>query len=213
MRHRITRSEAMAQSMTTARKKQAAETRQKIFDTAIELFDKKGYENVSIVEICEKAGVSTGAYYHHFSAKDQILLEDFLRADDVYRHSLDDIAALATYKEKMRAFTDSVMRFVKGLGLKRVKVTYHTQIGPDKEASYLSNEKRSLYSIAEELYREGQAAGEVRMDMSPEDLARLTISCYRGIIYDWCLADGAFDVVEAGMQMAEVLMQGVFSDL
>ena len=52
----------MAESTMTPRKEQAAKTRQEIFDTAIELFDRKGYEKVSINEICKKAGVSTGAF-------------------------------------------------------------------------------------------------------------------------------------------------------
>jgi len=201
----------MAKSTTTPRKEQAAKTRQEIFDAAIELFDRKGYENVSMNEICEKAGVSTGAFYHHFKAKDQILMEQFLKADDFYRELLEDIAGMDDYREKLRAFTTSIMRFMADMGLKMVKVTYHTQIGPDKKASYLGNEKRALYSIIEGLYREGQERGEVRQDLRVEELARLTIHCYRGIVYDWCLANGAFDLVRTGEEMVDILTDGVLS--
>ena len=201
----------MENSIVTPRKEQAAKTRQEIFDTAIELFDSKGYENVSINEICEMAGVSTGAFYHHFKAKDQILMEQFLKADDFYRELLEDIAGMDDYREKLRAFTTSTMRFMVDMGLKRVKVTYHTQVGPDKKASYLGNEKRALYSIIEDLYREGQERGEVRRDLRAEDLARLTIHCFRGIVYDWCLANGTFDLVKTGEEMVDILSDGVLS--
>jgi TetR/AcrR family fatty acid metabolism transcriptional regulator len=199
----------MEQSALKPRKMQAAKTRQKLFDTAIELFDSRGYENVSIVEICTRAGVSTGAFYHHFKSKDQILLEDFLKADEVYRQSLEEISGLDDYRQKMRLFSEAIMKFVSDVGLKRVKVTYHSQIGPEK-VSDLGNEERTLYAIVENLYREGQEAGQVRSDLTARDLARLTISCYRGVIYEWCLQDGAFDVVQAGTQMVEVLTRGVY---
>jgi TetR/AcrR family fatty acid metabolism transcriptional regulator len=201
----------MAKSTMTPRKEQAAKTRQELFDTAIELFDSKGYENISISDICEKAGVSTGAFYHHFKAKDQILMEEFLKADDFYRELLEEIAGMDDYREKLRAFTVSIMRFMDDMGLKMVKVTYHTQIGPDKKASYLGNEKRALYSIIEGLYREGQEKGEVRRDLSAEDLARFTIHCYRGIVYDWCLANGKFDLVKTGEEMVDFLADGLLS--
>jgi len=103
------------------------------------------------------------------------------------------------------------MRFLSDMGLRRLKVTYHTQIGPDKKASYLGNEKRALYSIMEALYREGQEKGEIRGDLSSEELARLAIHCYRGIIYDWCLANGSFDLVEASERMFDVLTNGALT--
>lgn len=201
----------MAKSTMTPRKEQAAKTRQEIFDTAMELFDSKGYENVSINEICERAGVSTGAFYHHFTAKNQIIIEEFLKADDFYRELLHEIAGIEDYREKLRAFTSATMKFMADMGLKIVKVTYQTQIGPDKKASYLGNPNRALYFIIEDLYREGQEKGRVRKDLNVEDLARLTIHCYRGIVYDWCLANGTFDLVKTGEKMADILTDGVLS--
>jgi len=201
----------MVKNKITPRKEQALKTRQEIFETAVELFDKKGYEKVSINEICKKAGVSTGAFYHHFKAKDQILMEEFLKTDDFYRELAEEIAGMDDYREKLRAYTVSTMRFLSDMGLRRLKVTYHTQIGPDKKASYLGNEKRALYSIMEALYREGQEKGEIRGDLSSEELARLAIHCYRGIIYDWCLANGSFDLVEASERMFDVLTNGALT--
>jgi AcrR family transcriptional regulator len=201
----------VAKGKMTPRKEQALKTRQEIFDTAIELFDEKGYENVSINEICEKAGVSTGAFYHHFKAKDQILMEEFLKTDDFYRELIGQITGIDDSQEKLRTFTTSTMRFLADMGVKRLKVIYHTQIGPDKEASYLGNEKRDIYAIMEEIYREGQEKGEFRQDLSAEDLARLTIHCYRGIIYDWCLANGSFDLVKTGEEMIDILTNGALT--
>lgn len=40
-----------------------------------ELFASKGYEAVSVEEICERAQVSKGGFYYHFSSKEALFLE------------------------------------------------------------------------------------------------------------------------------------------
>jgi len=200
-----------ARKKMTARKEQALKTRQLLMDTALGLFDKKGYEKVSINDICREAGVSTGAFYHHFKSKDQILIEEFMKTDEFYRELIVELAEVDDYLEKLRGFTVSTMEYIADMGLARLKVTYHTQIGPDKKASFLGNERRALYSILESLYREGQEKGILRRDVSSGELAHLSIHCFRGIIYDWCLANASFDMVEAGEKLIDILICGALA--
>lgn len=47
------------------------ETRAKIFQAAKRILQKQGYEQLSIKNICEEAGVSNGSFYHHFKTKDE----------------------------------------------------------------------------------------------------------------------------------------------
>ena len=49
------------------------ETKEKIFAAAKRILQKNGYENLSIKNICEEAGVSNGSFYHHFKTKDDLL--------------------------------------------------------------------------------------------------------------------------------------------
>ncbi len=49
------------------------ETKEKIFEAAKRILQKNGYENLSIKNICEEAGVSNGSFYHHFKTKDDLL--------------------------------------------------------------------------------------------------------------------------------------------
>ena len=48
-------------------------TKDVIINTAARLFSVHGYENTSVQEIIDTVGVSKGAFYHHFSSKDDIL--------------------------------------------------------------------------------------------------------------------------------------------
>jgi len=55
--------DAMPKEKLTKRKMQGRQTRQKLFETSIALFEQHGYENVTIDDICGHIGVSKGAFY------------------------------------------------------------------------------------------------------------------------------------------------------
>jgi AcrR family transcriptional regulator len=51
------------------------ETRSHILDVAGELFAERGYDATSVAGICAHAGVTKGAFYHHFKSKQAVFLE------------------------------------------------------------------------------------------------------------------------------------------
>ncbi len=61
-------------------------TREQVFLTAAELFTKKGYDAVSIREICEKVGVGKPALYYYFRDKESLLVA---LIDEAYRVGFD----------------------------------------------------------------------------------------------------------------------------
>jgi AcrR family transcriptional regulator len=51
------------------------ETRARIIGTAFAVFARNGYETASVAEICDEAGLSKGAFYHHFPSKQAVFQE------------------------------------------------------------------------------------------------------------------------------------------
>ena len=44
-----------------------------LFDTALELFRKFGYDTVSVSRICSESGLTRNAFYYYFPSKDALL--------------------------------------------------------------------------------------------------------------------------------------------
>ena len=57
------------------RQSRAEETHTSLLEAAAECFAQHGYDAASVAEICRCAGVSKGAFYHHFSSKQALFLE------------------------------------------------------------------------------------------------------------------------------------------
>lgn len=74
---------------------EAKKRKDQIMHTAIDLFTKRGYENVSTNDIIKELGISRGALYHHFSSKEsilesavtQILTEELKRARNIFQNN------------------------------------------------------------------------------------------------------------------------------
>jgi len=53
-------------------KSSKARGRQKLLDAALLLIREKGYSSTSVDELCTQAGVTKGAFFHHFKSKDAL---------------------------------------------------------------------------------------------------------------------------------------------
>ena len=83
------------------------ETRTKITDSAIRLFSTRGFNTASVDDICEAAGISKGAFYHHFESKQALflaLLDGWLQAIDNAIKASKDKTAPETFTQITEAF-------------------------------------------------------------------------------------------------------------
>lgn len=94
-------------------------TKDKILETAIDLFSRKGYEAVSVREITRAVGIKESSLYNHFTSKQQIL-EDIL--DYLTRQS--DIAAM-----DVGALADSVANMTQEEFLEMSLTSFESYLG------------------------------------------------------------------------------------
>lgn len=197
----------------TKRKIQAMQTRRNLFQAAKQLFMEYGYDAVSVDDIVEKAGMSKGAFYAHFVSKDQIILEQFSEIDEYYwKVYEEEIKHLPSAEEQLLAFVKAQLTYIsETMGLSFIKTVYASQITTRSSQRPFSNENRPLYLIIQNIVSLGQEQGEFRKDMKPIEVARIITRCMRGTIYDWCVQEGDFELVESGLYFFKVVINGLKS--
>ena len=83
------------------------ETRTKIMESAIKMFSNRGYNKASVDDICTEAGISKGAFYHHFKSKQALflaLLDSWLQTIDNAIEASKDKTAPETFMQMTEAF-------------------------------------------------------------------------------------------------------------
>ena len=92
--------------MTPTKAEQADATRTALSAAARQLFTERGYAATSTTEIVERAGVTRGALYHHFAAKDELFRAVFEQLEgEVTRHVAQEALTSDDPLEQLRRGT------------------------------------------------------------------------------------------------------------
>jgi len=96
-----------------AKRKEGETRKQELLSIALELFSKYGYDGTSIERILRKAGVSKGAFYYHFSSKEDVIEQLAIREVEGKIHRMLDIANRADLRaiDKLNALIEDSMNF------------------------------------------------------------------------------------------------------
>src|SRR6266480_4763793 len=87
----------------TPKQARSKQTKEKIVQAAIQLFQERGYEKTTSNDIAAEAGVSVGSFYVYFTDKRQLLLTIFDRlADDLYKNIFDGLKPEHLFDSNLR---------------------------------------------------------------------------------------------------------------
>src|ERR1700720_3799905 len=54
--------------------KDGLETRERLLRAAVDLYSAKGFAGASVLDVARRAGVTKGAFYHHFESKAHLIM-------------------------------------------------------------------------------------------------------------------------------------------
>ena len=74
---------------------QAAQNRERIVETAAQLFRERGFEGIGVADLMKEAGLTHGGFYGHFASKEALITEASARALTRSLAVLSQVAARA----------------------------------------------------------------------------------------------------------------------
>lgn len=139
-------------------------SRERLLETATELFAEKGYAGASVREIVEKAGVSKPVLYYYFKSKEGLFYAILEWAVDVQQNILNEIfEAKGTVLERFiflyRRVHEGIQQY------KSLYIMIHGLIygPPEGVPEYdFASFQRNMLDAVKRIYTEGLPSGEIR---------------------------------------------------
>ena len=66
---------------------------------------------------------------------------------------------------------------------------------------HLLDHNRTYYRLLRQIVLQGQERGELRGDVTVNEMVRVYALCERALIYDWCLSGGDYSLLQYGKTM------------
>jgi TetR/AcrR family transcriptional regulator, fatty acid metabolism regulator protein len=174
----------------TRRKIQADNTRKKIYEIAISLMEKKGFANTSIAEISRKAGMSVGTFYNYFPSKEEIFFDIFKKADEYFERTVERNLrnSSGTAIDRIVLYFRYYAKYNQKRGFHNIDQLYATK------TKYFIVKGRYMQELLKSIIAEGQAAGEISVDLDPDQITEYMFIASRGVVYDWCIHAGSYNL-------------------
>ena len=178
--------------------------REKIYETARELFLTHGFEATTITQIAEAADIAPATFFNHFTNKSAVLHEMTGEIAE-HLHALVDqqFERPVRAQERIRGFAAAVaddIAAAEGLARDVLLDLVRTQSRQDQVAPHLT----PVYEPFARIIREGQAAGEVRTDFDARFLAEMVLGALNIAFNRW-MEDAEFPLQKGLSQAADFI--------
>lgn len=194
----------------TKRKLQSLESRKKIFKAAKNLIKKRGFDKVTIEEICAEAKVSKGLFYNYFSSKDQIVVEQFLEIDKYYKEIVEKDLKNYSGIEKILEFARLQSKYGQyRMGKDLIRNVYRSLIMTPNAGHIILDEGRFLYTFLTDTIKEAQDMKELPRDINSKEIATTVGILMRGIFYNWCLYERDFNLEKMDIKIISTFLKGL----
>jgi len=198
------------------RKKQAFQTRRKLFNAGIKCLGAADIDDVRIKDICDEAGVSVGIFYHYFSSKEELLLEAYHFFDEeivsrarrrVYSSNLEALYFIigyqcGNYEGLFDKETDSQI----------IEIIFHYKAGELFLWCHVLRTQLKLGGIGVieqdrpmniyiyELIECAICSGELVSALPAEEIAETVLRISRGVMFDWAVRGGSYRAYEYALR-------------
>ena len=185
------------------------EMRRRILETALDLFDREGFENVSVEEIAQAAGCSVGNIYHYFKSKDELAIQLTQHVDEAYQ-VLEQAYLADTDRSGREKLLDFVGRSLEiSVGDEVLYKAFIHGLRYPEQGVLKGSEKRVYYRLLGELVDLCRREGSIRQELITAEVVEELVTLHRGMLFEWRIYEGGFPLAQRGRRMAEHLLEGM----
>ena len=176
-------------------RKNGRNTRGRIFSAAWKLFYEQGYEDTTVEDIVFESATSKGSFYHYFDGKDALLGtlayvfdEKYEELKELMPQEMGAADRLLYLNHELFAMIDS------SVSIDLLTRLLSTQLLAKGE-KHLLDRNRTYFKLLRQTVAQGQKTGELRTDLTENEIVKEYALWERALLYDWCLCGGEYSLV------------------
>ena len=172
--------------------KESHSTKSKILDTAKKMALEENFDSLTIRDICKEAQISVGAFYHHFSSKEEMINESFL----LYDYDLE--SRISQYDESdpigsLKKLLLDQTAYVSSFPYKLVVEYYKTLLSSSTKGAL--NQKRTYYKAVSHFVELAVDSKEFSPNYTKDYLTNYFIKHIRGNLIHWSMHPNEMDIL------------------
>ncbi|MBR0270647.1 MAG: TetR/AcrR family transcriptional regulator [Methanobrevibacter sp.] len=174
-------------------------TKDMIVEKTLKLILEKGTIDISISEIRNATGLTTGGIYYHFSDKSDIfeaILQKYMV--DYIKIDFDQIILEGSSRDRIHDTLSYILNhFINGVEIESINenINYRdvvllltaTGYAEDEVNSIVSKTGKDIKIFLTDLVEDGKKKNEIRQDFSTENIVESLVMMYMGIQYSWLI--------------------------
>nr|WP_307060541.1 TetR/AcrR family transcriptional regulator [Streptomyces achromogenes] len=175
----------------------------------MDTFAARGYNNASLQEIADRAGITQAGVLHYFRSKPQLLTSVLALRDET------DIEQLGPERPRGLAFlhhlVDTVRRNTEREGIVRLYAVLSAESVTEGHPAqnYFRDRYTGLRTFVTDALAEACELGETRPDLNLEDAANAIIAVMDGLQIQWLLAPDSVDMAASTNRVITALLADI----
>jgi AcrR family transcriptional regulator len=203
--------ETGAPPRTTApgrREKKAAETRQRIFLSAISLFAERGFDNVTIEQITEKADVGKGTFFNYFPNKEAVLTYFGGIQVERLQQAIVDGEVVGDPRDRVRQLIQILASYPE-MTPELARALFTASLNFNRFQEVGSQGVWHMERVFADIIREGQETGVFRSTGNSEEAALFTLGLYFLALLSWCTGFTQKPLIEVARCYTDLALEGL----
>ena len=176
-------------------RKNVRNTKGRIISAAWKLFYEQGYEDTTVEDIVFESETSKGSFYHYFDGKDALLGTLAYVFDEKYEQLMETMSQELSAMEKLIYLNHELFAMIdSSVSIDLLARLLSTQLLARGE-KHLLDRNRTYFKLLRQIIADGQKAGQLRTDLTVNEIVKAYALWERALMYDWCLSGGEYSLV------------------
>lgn len=162
---------------------------EKIRAAVDQLIEEVGFENMTVRQVCQRAGVVNGTFYYNFKSKDDLIRDRYFRSHEYFQRLYQEKLSKLTALDALKVLVSEYEKYLAAWAIPTLSCYLKASLA--ESVKWNETEKHAFLVVSRTLFEQGQAEGTIRKDYTPEQLTNILYCTVMGITYMHCSTNGA----------------------